>query len=336
VPQRHRKFCLITVLLGILYAHTESVYAFQSDEQTISPSELAKYFTPTIEPKEFDQQKIDLGRMLFHDPTLSSNGEVSCASCHIVHDGGDDGRAVSIGVSGRPSSRNSPSVIYAGEHLSQFWDGRSVTLNDQIDGPIHNPDEMNSNWDDIEAELKKVPVYVTKFRSLYQRSPNRADIKDAIVAFERSLGKFNSRFDRFIAGDETALNRDQKEGASIFVSLGCVSCHQGPLLGGTMYHKLGVMHKYFHDDLGGIDTGRYNVTKRERDRYFFKVPSLRNVDKTAPYLHDGSIGSLETIVATMAFHQLGRHLDENESTKIVAFLKSLSDEPIAVEVDTKK
>lgn len=336
LPKMCSKFWLTVIFINAYCMCTEKVYALQDDKQIISPSELASYFTPSIEPKELDQRKIDLGQMLFHDPALSSNGEVSCASCHIVHDGGDDGRAVSIGVSGRPSSRNSPSVIYAGEHLSQFWDGRSATLKDQMDGPIHNPDEMNSNWDDIEAALNKVPAYVSRFRSLYQRSPNRADIKDSIAAFEHSLGKFNSRFDRFIAGDEAALDRDQKEGASIFVSFGCASCHQGPLLGGTMYHKLGVVHEYFHDDLSGFDTGRFNITKRERDRFFFKVPSLRNVARTAPYLHDGSIENLEAIVDTMAFHQLGRRLDDNERAKIVAFLKSLSDESIAVETDAKK
>jgi len=302
------KFWLTVIFINAYCMCTEKVYALQDDKQIISPSELASYFTPSIEPKELDQRKIDLGQMLFHDPALSSNGEVSCASCHIVHDGGDDGRAV----------------------------GRSATLKDQMDGPIHNPDEMNSNWDDIEAALNKVPAYVSRFRSLYQRSPNRADIKDSIAAFEHSLGKFNSRFDRFIAGDETALDRDQKEGASIFVSFGCASCHQGPLLGGTMYHKLGVVHEYFHDDLSGFDTGRFNITKRERDRFFFKVPSLRNVARTAPYLHDGSIENLEAIVDTMAFHQLGRRLDDNERAKIVAFLKSLSDESIAVETDAKK
>jgi len=300
--------------------------AFQDHESVVLGSELEKYFGPTPAMETLDQRKIALGRALFHEPALSSNGAVSCSSCHNVASGGGDGRAVSTGVSGRPLSRNSPSIIYAGEHQSQFWDGRSATLAEQIEGPIHNPDEMNSNWDHIEAKLKKIPNYVSQFRSIYSRPPNRNDIKDAIVTFERSLGNYNSKFDRFLRGDNMALGEEQQQGASMFVSFGCASCHHGPLLGGTMYHKLGVVHEYFGGGQSGHDTGRFNITNRERDKFYFKVPSLRNVAQTAPYLHDGTIDSLETIVDTMAFHQLGRRLSRSENNKIVEFLKSLSDE----------
>ncbi len=291
----------------------------------ITPKFLEFYFSPKLEQPILDTRKVELGRRLFHDPVLSSNGSVSCASCHNISNGGADARARSIGVSGRPSSRNSPSVLYVGEQISQFWDGRASTLELQMDGPIKHPDEMGNNWPTIERKLQSLSHYNDQFKEIYNSAPHVDDIKDAISTFERSLVYANSSFDKFLASDVGALSVEEQEGASLFVEIGCASCHQGPLLGGSMYQKLGVFTEYYDGESDNSDAGRFNVTHNESDKNFFKVPSLRNIEKTAPYLHDGSIDTLEAIVELMAYYQLGRQLEVDERTKIVAFLKALTD-----------
>ncbi len=299
--------------------------ALSNSDLLVSPSEIAPYFLPRLKAPSYDKQKAALGKRLFHDPMLSVSRRVSCASCHILTSGGDDNLPSSFGVSGHPTSRNSPTVIYAAFHIAQFWDGRVATLEEQVDGPILHPDEMGSNWDIIENRLRAHSEYAPLFKKIYGAPPNRTAIRNAIAEFERTLVFTNSAFDKFLDGDTDAMSLQARAGAQRFISFGCVSCHQGPLLGANMYQKIGVFKTYYgaRED---ADLGRYNVTKNERDKYFFKVPSLRNVAETAPYFHDGSIPTLEGAVDMMALHQLGRKLSHDDRVKLVAFLRALSDE----------
>ncbi|MGI9387935.1 MAG: cytochrome-c peroxidase [Methyloligellaceae bacterium] len=283
---------------------------------------------PLPEAPKLDSRKVELGKRLFHDPILSSTGDVSCASCHDLKSGGDDGRAKSIGATGQPTRRNSPTVYNVSLHSSWFWDGRAESLEDQIDGPITHPDEMGSAWPDIVKRLKSSPQYTRLFRDAYGGDITPATIKNAIATFERTLVTPDSPFDRYLKGDLAALPKDAVTGLNLFKTLGCISCHQGALLGGNLFQKIGIFRKFGllnrRAKGGAQDFGRYDVTKDDADRYFFKVPSLRNVALTAPYLHDGSAATLEEAVAMMAYYQLGRNLTSGETASLVAFLKSLT------------
>lgn len=269
---------------------------------------------------------VALGRRLFHDKRLSRNNKVACASCHDVAAGGADTTARSVGVTGNPTALNSPSVLNSGYSHVQFWDGRAESLEDQIDGPLQHPDEMGSSWREVLELIAQDWEYRTAFQMFYEGGVTRETVKNAIATYERSLVTINAPFDRFLMGDKAALTSEQKEGYRLFKSFGCVSCHQGRLVGGNMYQRIGIYQEYFsrNGDLNEADLGRYNVTGREEDRYVFKVPSLRNVALTAPYLHDGSALSLVEAVRLMAIYQLGRDLKVRETREIVAFLQSLT------------
>jgi cytochrome c peroxidase len=278
-------------------------------------------------PKNLDPAKIKLGRQIFNDTRLSGNGTMSCATCHQA----DHGGAVTLkfappGVSGKSAPINVPTFLGSGLNFAQFWDGRALTLEDQIDGPTSNPDEMASNWPDIVARLKSDPNYITLFNIIYGAPPTPQTIKDSIAVFERSQTPVDSPFDLYLKGDKTAIDAQAQEGYILFKTLGCSSCHQGANIGGNMFQKFGIIQDYFHDRGHIIDKdyGRFNVTHLEEDRYVFKVPSLRNIALTAPYFHDGSAATLEQAVDIMAKYQLGRTLTEEERGKLVAFLKSLT------------
>ena len=271
-------------------------------------------------------QKVALGQKLFHDKRLSRDGTVSCASCHNLGAGGDDGRTVSVGIDGALGNINAPTVFNSGFNFVQFWDGRASTLEDQIDGPINHPKEMGTNWPAIEKRLRAVPQYLAHFDGLYRDGITARNIKDAIASFERSLITPNSRFDRFLNGDHTAITKDEQAGYSNFKTFGCVSCHQGVNVGGNMYQVFGIMRSRRDADtaVNRVDLGRFNVTGREEDKYVFKVPSLRNIALTAPYFHDGSASDLPAAVRVMAETQLGQRLTERQVRSIVAFLKTLT------------
>ena len=267
-----------------------------------------------------------LGQRLFNDTRLSSNGKVACSSCHDLERGGDDGRKSSVGVDERVGGINAPTVYNASLNIAQFWDGRAETLEAQIDGPVTNPLEMNSKWDDVIAKLKADREYVAAFQSLFPEGISRDSIQRAIAAFERTLLTTDSPFDRWVHGDHGALSAEQQGGYELFKSVGCIACHQGRNVGGNMFQRFGVLSDYFKDKgkLSPADYGRFNVTRNESDRFVFRVPSLRNVEHTAPYFHDGSAATLEQAVQVMAKYQLGRKLSDEQVHKLVAFLKSLS------------
>jgi cytochrome c peroxidase len=278
---------------------------------------------------QLDENKVNLGRMLFHDSRLSGNDTVSCANCHALNSGGVDNRVHSIGINGAEGGINAPTVFNSAFNFVQFWDGRAATLEDQIEGPLNNPSEMGSSWPQVLDKLAIDPFYRTEFPRIYaDKAISPTNIKDAIAVFERSLLTPNSRFDKYLRGDQIALSPNELHGYALFQSYGCVSCHQGINLGGNMFERMGLMSDYFGDrgHPTTADNGRFNVTKKESDRHFFRVPSLRNVGLTAPYFHDGSAASLPDAVRFMAKYQLGRTIGEEDLNDIVAFLFTLTGE----------
>lgn len=282
--------------------------------------------SPLPQTLEFDSQKVELGRRLFYDTRLSVDESVSCASCHDVRKNGADARPKSVGVGGAMGNVNAPTVFNSGFSFRQFWDGRAESLEEQIDGPIHNPAEMATDWPPIIDKLRKDREYAARFASIYAGELNDATIKDAIATYERSLVTPNCRFDRFLRGEHKALTAEEKEGYRLFKDSGCSSCHQGMLVGGNMFEKFGIVRNYFAErgHVTKADFGRFNVTGLEEDRFQFKVPSLRNVARTAPYFHDASAQTLDEAVDVMARYQLGRELTTDELHHIVQFLETLT------------
>ena len=285
-------------------------------------------FEPLPLDVPLDGRKVALGERLFRETRLSEDGTISCASCHDLANGGDDGRKVSKGVGGASGTMNSPTVFNGAYNFRQFWDGRAATLEEQINGPLCHPAEMGSSWPDALAMLGKDAAYSKSFEETYADGITADNLRDAIATFERSLITPNARFDRFLRGEKDVLTADEQEGYRLFTEIGCVTCHQGMNIGGNMFQVLGRMGNYFDDrgDIQPSDLGRFNVTGDERDKYKFKVPSLRNVELTAPYLHDGSAATLEQAVETMARYQIGQPLHPDELEHLVAFLKTLTGE----------
>lgn len=307
------------LLLGLLTAPAAKA-------QTEVNRAMLGMFQPIMEVAEnpanpLSDAKIDLGRMLYYDTRLSKNRTVSCNSCHDLASFGDDGRATSKGIHDQTGGRSAPTVYNAAIHIAQFWDGRAADVEAQAVGPVLNPIEMGMPDETyVLRVLKSIPGYVDAFAKAFpdDKEPlTYANVGKAIGAFERKL-MTPSRFDDFLKGDEKALTDAEKHGLNLFVTTGCTVCHNGMGVGGHLYQKLGLVKEWQTKDLG-----RFEATKNEADKYFFKVPSLRNITETGPYLHDGSISSLEEIVTKMAEYQLGRTITQDECRSIVAFLGSL-------------
>ncbi len=268
-------------------------------------------------------EKVALGQMLYFDERLSKSQTISCNSCHPLDRYGVDGKRVSEGHRGLLGTRNAPTVYNAAAHLAQFWDGRALTVEEQAKGPILNPVEMAlPSPDRAVAVLKSMPAYVNAFEGAFpdQKDPVTFDnLAAAIGAFERKLTT-PSRWDRFLQGDAAALTGEEVAGFNKFVDAGCPACHNGPLVGGTMYQKLGQANPW----PDASDAGRFQVTRSGADRLVFKVASLRNVDKTAPYFHDGRVETLDQAIQLMAIYQLGRQLSEEDVEAIGAWLRTLT------------
>ena len=269
--------------------------------------------------------KVELGRMLFHDPRLSVDGRMSCATCHDLANYGVDNQRLSPTRDGKTTARNTPTVYNSGAYSSQFWDGRAPTLEAQAIGPILNPDEMGlPDAKAAERILSGIPEYREAFARAFpeDEQPIRlSNVGKALAVFERELVS-PSRFDRYLQGDMDALTAKERAGLDAFVLLGCATCHNGPALGGTRFAVFGQMLAV--DDLE--DVGRGEVTGSPTDRGAFKVPSLRNVARTAPYFHDGRTAELREAVRVMAHHQLARDLNDFEEGVLLAFLGSLTGE----------
>jgi cytochrome c peroxidase len=320
---------LISMMSSENRNRTQWIESQESSVFEISKQESDEPIQPLPLEVNLDRHKVDLGNQLFHDPRLSGNNTISCASCHNLNRGGTDRLVVSIGINDQKGILNAPTVFNSSFNFKQFWNGRADTLEEQIDSPIHSHREMgSSSWSEIIKKLKQSPEYKASFKSLYPDGITSDNIKNAIATFERSLITPNSRFDRFLRGDEKALSFSEKDGYQLFKSSGCASCHQGINLGGNLFQSLGLFGDYFKDrgNITEADLGRYNVTKDDRDRYVFKVPSLRNIAITSPYFHDGSIKTLVEAVKIMGKYQLGRELSEKDINSIVRFLIALTGE----------
>lgn len=267
-------------------------------------------------------EKVALGKLLYHDQSLSKNGNQSCASCHDLANWGQDGKPTSPGSDGKNGERNSPTTLNAFRQFAQFWDGRAATVEDQAILPVLNPIEHGlADEAALVGKLKAKPELVEAFGKAFPGEADAvtaANFKNAIGAFERTLTT-RSPFDDFLDGKSSALTAEQKVGLKLFIDVGCTSCHMSRLVGGNMFQKLGVQRPYT-----GKDEGRFAVTKNDADKHLFKVTSLLNVAKTAPYYHDGSIATLPEAVKNMAQIQLNKDLKDEEVASIVAFLGALT------------
>jgi cytochrome c peroxidase len=287
---------------------------------------LKQFFEPLPESIIDEQENaalIKLGKMLYLDPRLSVNDKISCNSCHSLSNYGVDNEPTSPGHAGKRGGRNSPTTMNAALHIAQFWDGRASDVEEQALGPILNPVEMGMpNKGDVVKKIKEIDEYKELFAEAFsdEKHPfHYNNIGVAIGAFERTL-LTPSRFDDFLKGDEDALNKSEKRGLKKFINMGCATCHNGVVIGGNSYKKIGLVEPYETSDMG-----RYEVTKIESDKKVFKVPSLRNITKTAPYFHDGSVETLDEAIQLMAKHQLGQdHVGHGMIRDIKAFLGSLT------------
>jgi cytochrome c peroxidase len=273
-----------------------------------------------------DAGRVALGRRLFHEPKLSINNSLSCSSCHQLEKNGADSRAFSLGFDGKPVAVNTPTVFNASLNFRQFWDGRVETLEEQSNLVITSPHEMGSDWKTVVERIASDPDYHRDFAAIYPDGVTRANIQQALAAFERTLLTPDSRFDQYLQGNTDILTLEEKYGYQRFKEYGCIACHQGVNIGGNMFQKFGVFGDYIADrgNPTEADLGRFNITADEADRSVFKVPSLRNVALTAPYFHDGSAPTLERAVDIMFQYQLGRMPSDEDKTLIIEFLKTLT------------
>ncbi len=276
--------------------------------------------TPIPTTVNVDKKKVLLGKELFFDPILSKDNTISCHDCHFLNQGGVDNLQFSFGVEGKIGEINAPTVFNSVFNFVQFWDGRAKNLQEQALGPITNPVEMDHSLNDL-LDILKQTHYDTKFKAIYKDGLTIENLANAIAEYEKTLITPNSPFDLFLKGDYSAISKEAKEGYVLFKDQGCIACHHGVNVGGNLYAKFGAIYA-----TNSNTKGRYEVTKDEMDEYFFKVPSLRNIELTAPYMHDGRIETLNEAVKFMAYYQLGKSLSEEDINKIVAFLKSLTGE----------
>ncbi|WP_374246013.1 cytochrome-c peroxidase [Zoogloea sp.] len=290
-----------------------SVASAATGSEPIQPIAPARVANPAV---------VELGKMLFFDPRLSKSGFISCNSCHNLSMGGSDNLKSSIGHGWQKGPINAPTVLNSRFNLAQFWDGRAADLKAQAGGPIANPGEMAYSHDLAVATLKTIPGYRGAFKRAFGSEEVSIDrVTQAIASFEETLVTPDSRFDRWLKGDKKALSADELAGYKLFKDSGCVACHNGPAVGGNSYQKMGVVEPY---KASSPAEGRVAVTGQDADRFNFKVPTLRNVELTYPYFHDGAANTLPEAVDTMGRVQLGRKFSAEENARIVAFLKTLT------------
>lgn len=280
--------------------------------------------SPIPQQVQLDARKVGLGEMLFQDPILSDSN-VSCETCHSLTQAGVDQLPVSINVQGGFDVMNTPTVFNAGFNQYQMWSGRVASLEQQIDDVINNDKHMNSSWPAILQRLRRHDVYPALFADIYADGISVPAIQDALATFERSLITPDSAFDRYLRGDKQAISSEQKEGFRLFKDYGCISCHQGINLGGNVRALLGV---FIERTKPGSDArgGSAEVELPQSEVNIYRAPPLRNVARTAPYFHNGSIANLHEAVIVMARSQLGRDMPAEHADKIVAFLDSLTGE----------
>lgn len=271
-----------------------------------------------------DAAKVELGKKLYFDPRLSKSGFISCNSCHNLSMGGSDNLPTSIGDHWQQGPINAPTVLNSSLNVAQFWDGRAKDLKEQAGGPIANPGEMAFTHELAVDVLESIPQYKDDFKKVFAKDAIDIEmVKEAIAAFEETLVTPNAKFDKWLQGDKQALNDTELAGYKLFKESGCVACHNGAAVGGNSFQKMGIVEPYKTDSKA---EGVAGLTKKDEDRFKFKVPTLRNVELTYPYFHDGAAHTLEEAVTIMGQLQLGKKFTEDETSKIVAFLKTLTGE----------
>lgn len=325
---------LFTVILTARCGNPEAKESSETALDEKADQELldkANVFFASISslPKEaISEKEIALGKKLYYDKSLSKDGTISCNSCHNLKTYGVDNLSFSPGDTKELGGRNSPTSVYAYLHTMQFWDARAKDVEEQAGGPILNPVEHNIPSEEfLEKRLRSNPEYQKTFKEVY---PDLAQpitfqtITKAIGAFERQLAP-ESRFDKWLDGDQNALTAEEKVGLTAFIDNACITCHMGPALGGTMLQKFGLFGNYWdYTKSKKIDDGLFDITQKETDRHYFKVPGLRNIEKTYPYFHDGSVEKLEDAVRIMGSIQLANKISEEDVQSITTFLKSLT------------
>lgn len=312
------------VILSVLGS---GALAQQRGQAGLDMAEVRETFS-TLPESDIDKEKyrdlINLGEKLYFEKRLSINNQMSCNTCHRVDKFGVDNEATSPGHEGKRGDRNSPTTFNSSLHLAQFWDGRAKDVEEQALGPILNPVEMGMKSEkEVVDKIKNTKGYLEVFKIAFPEQKDALTYKNigvAIGAYEKTLIT-PSRFDKFLNGDLNALNMQEKRGLKKFMHKGCISCHSGPLLGGNDYQLLGAVNEYETHDLG-----RYNVTKNEDDKKVFKVPSLRNIMKTGPYFHDGSVKTIDEAIKLMAYHQLDENVGPDFIEDVKAFFNSLTTE----------
>lgn len=277
-----------------------------------------EFIYPLPQKISYDKKKALLGKKLFFDTKLSKNNTISCSTCHNLQAGGVDNLDFSFGIHSQKGSINAPTVLNSSFNFRQMWDGRVKTLAQQAQFPIENPIEMGNDFDNLITTLKEDRSYKKEFNEIYFNGITKLNILDALEEFQKTLIT-PSPFDEYLRGNENALTPEQKEGYEIFKDKGCVSCHNGINIGGSSYAKLGIINPRETKNLG-----LYNVTKQEMDKFFFKVPTLRNVELTYPYFHDAKAKTLKDAIKIIANVQLGIDLSVDEIQKIEKFLQSLT------------
>ena len=279
---------------------------------------------PITPPQQINIGKVDLGKKLYFDPRLSKSGFISCNSCHNLSMGGTDNIPTSIGDKWQQGPINAPTVLNSSLNVAQFWDGRAADLQEQAGGPIANPGEMAFSHTLAVAVLDSIPGYVREFKQVFGTDKITIDeVTSAIAEFEKTLVTPNSRFDQWLLGKEDALSPNELAGYKLFKESGCVACHNGPAVGGRTFQKMGIVEPY---QTKNPAQGRSAVTGKDADRFNFKVPTLRNVEMTYPYFHDGAANTLTEAVDIMGRLQLGKKFSTGENSQIVAFLKTLTGE----------
>jgi cytochrome c peroxidase len=313
---------------GNVRAWVRSVRAQKYASPNVAKAFAGEVVQPIPLGVSVDSRKAELGNKLFHDKRLSGDNTISCASCHGLDKGGTDQAQFSTGIDDQIGGINAPTVFNASYNFLQFWDGRAKDLAEQADGPVNNPIEMGSNWEQVIPKIKDDENYTEAFKELYSDDMTEKNIRDAIAEFEKTLITPNSRFDKYLMGEEDAINAEEIRGYQTFIHTGCTSCHLGVTLGGTHFEKMGRKRDYFGDrgQITKDDQGRYNVTKKEKDHYKFKIPTLRNLAVTYPYFHDGQVKTIPDAIEKMAIYQNGKSLKAGQVKDIEMFLLALTGE----------
>jgi cytochrome c peroxidase len=324
--------CAIVAVLAIILC---AGMAFGADSDSGLFSRAKQLFAPlpkvmASEQNPITPEKVRLGKILFYETRISIDGTVSCAKCHPMSLYAADGLRKAIGNNCKINPRNAPTLFNAAEQISEHWIGNRTSVEDQAKQSVIGPPAFGMvKYEDVEKRLKGYREYVSLFKAAFpaDKDPVKVDnFAKAIGAFERTLVT-PAPFDAYLKGDDKALTSGQKAGLKTFMDVGCMGCHSGTYVGGQMYQKFGIIEPYWkYTKSEKIDDGRSAVTKNEADKYFFKVPVLRNVAKTPPYFHDGSVDSLSDAVVIMAKVQLGRDLSAKQTEEIVEFLVSLTGE----------